>query len=348
MSARETIIPVFVPHLGCPHDCVFCNQRRISGRQEPATPDSVHTAIAQAAALPSTGAKRQLAFYGGSFTAIPLAQQEALLAAAEEEIRAGRIDSIRLSTRPDAIDEAALKRLCSYGVETIELGAQSMDDEVLRLSGRGHTAEDVERAARLVKEAGFRLILQMMTGLPGDTDEKSLRTAEKLIALRPEGVRIYPTVIVRDTALYELWQAGKYREHTVEDAVRVCARLLPLFEAAGIPVIRLGLNPTEELSAGAAAGGAYHPALGELVKSRILREKAAALLEGVAQGSRVIVTVGKGKTSQMTGQHRQNIEVLCARFALASLRVRENPAECGSFLTVSVENECELEYNKPI
>ena len=280
MSARETIIPVFVPHLGCPHDCVFCNQRRISGRQEPAAPDSVHTAIAQAAALPTNGAKRQLAFYGGSFTAIPTAQQEALLAAAEEEIRAGRIDSIRLSTRPDAIDEEVLTRLRAYGVETVELGAQSMDDEVLRLSGRGHTAEDVERAARLVKEAGFRLILQMMTGLPGD-----MRTAEKLIALRPDGVRIYPTVIVRDTALFELWQAGKYREHRVEDAVCVCARLLPLFEAAGIPVIRLGLNPTEELSAGAAAGGAYHPALGELVKSRILREKAAALLEGVVPGS---------------------------------------------------------------
>ena len=327
MSARETIIPVFVPHLGCPHDCVFCNQRRISGRQEPATPDSVHTAIAQAAALPSNGAKRQLAFYGGSFTAIPTAQQEALLAAAEEEIRAGRIDSIRLSTRPDAIDEAVLKRLRAYGVETVELGAQSMDDEVLRLSGRGHTAEDVERAARLVKEAGFRLILQMMTGLPGDTDEKSLRTAEKLIALRPDGVRIYPTVIVRDTALYELWQAGKYREHRVEDAVRVCARLLPLFEAAGIPVIRLGLNPTEELSAGAAAGGAYHPALGELVKSRILREKAAALLEGVVQGSSATLHVHPTRLSQMLGQRRENVKTLCDAFKLRELRVLPDAPE---------------------
>ena len=321
MSAREQIIPVFVPHLGCPHDCVFCNQRRISGREEPASAETVHTAIAQAAALPRTGAKRQLAFYGGSFTAIPPAQQEALLAAARQEIEAGRIDSVRLSTRPDAVDETVLERLKTYGVGTVELGAQSMDDEVLRLSGRGHTAADVERAARLVKAAGFRLILQMMTGLPGDTEEKCLRTAGRLIALRPDGVRIYPTVIVRDTALCELWKVGKYREHTVEDAVRVCARLLPLFEAAGIPVIRLGLNPTEELSKGGAVGGAYHPALGELVRSRIWRERARALLADAAPCSRVTLRVHPTRLSQMLGQRRENVETLRRELDLDELRV---------------------------
>lgn len=321
MSAREQIIPVFVPHLGCPHDCVFCNQRRISGREEPASAETVHTAIAQAAALPRTGAKRQLAFYGGSFTAIPPAQQETLLAAARQEIEAGRIDSVRLSTRPDAVDEAVLDRLKTYGVETVELGAQSMDDEVLRLSGRGHTASDVERAALLVKAAGFRLILQMMTGLPSDTEEKSVHTAERLIALRPDGVRIYPTVIVRDTALCELWKAGKYREHTVEDAVRVCARLLPLFKAAGIPVIRLGLNPTEELSKGGAVGGAYHPALGELVRSRIWRERARALLADAAPGSRVTLRIHPTRLSQMLGQRRENVETLRRELGLDELRV---------------------------
>ena len=145
-----------------------------------------------------------------------------------------------------------LARLRRYGVETVELGAQSMDDEVLRLAGRGHTAEDVVNAAGAVRAAGFHLILQMMTGLPGDSAEKDVETAKKLIALHPDGVRIYPTVIVRDTALYELWRAGRYREHTIEDAVAVCAQLVPLFEEAGVEIIRLGLNPTEELSAGAA------------------------------------------------------------------------------------------------
>ena len=231
-----------------------------------------------------------------------------------------------------------LDRLRTYGVETVELGAQSMDDRVLRLSERGHTAADVEKAAELVKSAGFRLILQMMTGLPGATDETDTETARRLIALGPDGVRIYPTVIVRDTALYDMWQAGSYREHTVEDAVRVCAKIVPLFEAAGIPVIRLGLNPTEELSGGAAAGGAYHPALGELVKSRILLEKAHAMLAGTAPGSRVVIEVGRGRTSQMAGQHRENLRRLQEVFSLKGIRICERPEANEEITRISIEN----------
>jgi len=321
MSARESIIPVFVPHLGCPNDCVFCNQRRISGALEPATAEDVKKAIAEAAALPYIGAKRQLAFYGGSFTAIPSCQMLSLLNAAKEALDAGLIHSVRLSTRPDAIDGEILNTLAAHGVETIELGAQSLDDEVLLLSGRGHTAKDVEDASRLIKERGFRLILQMMTGLPGDSDEKSIETARRIIALNPDGVRIYPTVIVRDTALFDLWQAGEYSPHTVEDAVRVCARLVPMFEKAGIPIIRLGLNPTEELSGGMAAAGAYHPALGELVKSELMYRKAAVLLEEISPGSRVKLGVAPNKISQMTGQKRSNIIRLTERFSLSELKV---------------------------
>ena len=238
MSARAFILPVFVPHWGCPHACVFCNQRRISGAAMPARAEDVKKAIQEAAAFLPKGGKRQLAFYGGSFTAIPVKEQEALLGAAKEALDRGEIDAVRLSTRPDAIDEAALSRLKAYGVETIELGAQSMDDKVLQFAGRGHTAYDVERASKRIKEAGFRLILQMMTGLPGSSDESDAETARRLIALKPDGVRIYPTVIVRDTALFDMWQAGEYEEHTVEDAVRVCAKIVPLFEQAGIPIIR--------------------------------------------------------------------------------------------------------------
>ncbi len=337
MSARAQILPVFVPHLGCPHACVFCNQRRISGAQSPAKPEDVKNLTAQSAAFLPQGGKRQLAFYGGSFTAIPEKEQEALLSAAKEALDRGEIDAIRLSTRPDAIDDAVLARLRRYGVGTIELGAQSMDDRVLRQSGRGHTAADVERASALVRAAGFELILQMMTGLPGSDDEKDVETARRLIALKPDVVRVYPTVIVKDTPLYDMWRSGAYREHTVEDAVRVCAMIVPLFEAAGIPIIRLGLNPTEELSGGAAVAGAYHPALGELVKSRVLLNKARALLQTAAPGSRVTITVGRGKTSQMTGQKRENLRRLTEEFRLAGLRVRENPAENGEILAVSVE-----------
>ena len=319
MSARVSVLPVFVPHLGCPHACVFCNQRRISGQLKPASPDDVEQVLQEAAAFPRHGEKRQLAFYGGSFTAIPVAMQNALLTPAHEAILRGEIDSIRLSTRPDAIDSLTLDRLRFYGVRTVELGAQSMDEEVLRLSGRGHTAEDVRRAARLVKDAGLELILQMMTGLPGDSPEKSLYTARELIALQPDGVRIYPTVIVRDTELYGLWQRGEYREHSVEDAVELCARLLPLFEEAGIPVIRLGLNPTEELSSGEAAAGAYHPALGELVKSRMLLHRAEELLQGAKPGSHIRIGIDPRLLSQMIGQHGENRRKLTEAFSLGSL-----------------------------
>ena len=338
MSARASVIPVFVPHLGCPHACVFCNQRRISGRERPASAEDVREALRLARAVPREG-KRELAFYGGSFTAIPEKQQLSLLSAAKEALDAGEIDAVRLSTRPDAVDAAVLERLRAYGVETVELGAQSMDDGVLRRSGRGHTASDVERAAREIKAAGFRLVLQMMTGLPGDSPEKDLETARRLIALRPDGVRIYPTVIVRGTPLEALWRAGEYREHTVEDAVAVCARILPLFEAAGIPVIRLGLNPTEELSAGEAAGGAYHPALGELVRSRVMLEKARELLTEIAPGSRVTLGTAERTLSQLIGQKRENLRRLRGEFRLAEIKVVSAPVNEGEIVILSVEKD---------
>lgn len=332
MSARERILPVFVPHLGCPHRCVFCNQQRISGQQRAATADTVREAVEQAS---SAEGGLQLAFYGGSFTAIPAAEQESLLACAKEYRESGKIASVRLSTRPDAIDEEVIARLRRYGVETVELGAQSMDEAVLCASERGHTASDVEKAAGLLRENGFRVILQMMTGLPGDTKEKSIETARRLIALKPDGVRIYPTVIVRDTPLYASYLRGEYREHSVEEAVDWCAELLPLFESAGIPVIRLGLNPTEELSSGAAAAGAYHPALGELVKSRILRNRAEELLAGIPAGSSVTLGCASSRLSQLIGQKRANVAYLSEKFSLSELRIRSTDAKNGEIRVLS-------------
>lgn len=322
MSARACIVPVFIPHLGCPYACVYCDQRRISGQHGPVSEALVEQAVESAAALPRTGARRQLAFYGGSFTAIPARKQIRLLIPAKAAIDRGEIDCIRLSTRPDAIDPETLDRLRTYGVETIELGAQSMDDEVLRLSGRGHTASDVAAASEMIRAAGFRLVLQMMTGLPGDTPDRAIETARRLISLRPDGVRIYPTVIVRGTELHELWLAGRYREHTVEDAVSICAKLVPLFERAGIEVIRVGLDPTEELSGGEAVAGAYHPALGELVRSRIWLDKARGLLKDLPRGSAVVLGAPPEKLSQVIGQRRGNVRALIEELGLRELRVR--------------------------
>ena len=321
MSARASILPVFVPHLGCPHQCVFCDQRSISGHKETVSANTVRRTIEQAAALPPNGAGRQLAFYGGSFTAVDPKLQEELLRAAKEAIDRGEIDSIRLSTRPDAIDGETLVRLKRFGVRTVELGAQSMDEDVLRLSERGHSTEDVRRASSMIREAGFELVLQMMTGLPGDTEEKCIATAKALIALRPDAVRVYPTVIVKGTKLYEDWLKGKYREHSVDEAVAWCAMILPLFDQAGIPVIRLGLNPTEELSGSEAVAGAYHPALGELVKSRILLDEARDCLIGAIPGSDLTLAIGRRYLSQLIGQKGKNREILLREFSLRSLQI---------------------------
>ena len=317
MTPRRRILPIFVPHAGCPNDCVFCNQKRISGSLLPASAETVRIAVSTLA----PGSGYELAFYGGSFTAIPETEQEVLLAAALPARESGAVSAIRVSTRPDAITEEKLARLRLYGVVTVELGAQSMCNEVLLRSGRGHTSEDTVKAAKLVKDAGFTLILQMMTGLPGGDDARDIETARAIAALRPDGVRIYPTVIIQNTPLEELWRAGKYRAHTVEDAVRVCARILPIFDSAGIPVIRLGLNPSDELSGGAAVAGAYHPALGELVRSRLWRDKAEAMLSGVEPGEEVVLGVARSRISVMTGQHRANVSYLQERFALRSVRI---------------------------
>ena len=278
-----------------------------------------------------------MALYGGSFTAIPAVMQVELFEAAKPFLEDGTIDSIRLSTRPDAIDGETLERLKHYGVTTVELGAQSMNDRVLYLSGRGHRAKEVEDASRMIKAAGFKLILQMMTGLPGDSDEITVETAEKIIALQPDGVRIYPTVIVRDTELYDMWRQGDYAEHTVEDAVRRCSRIVPLFEQADIPVIRLGLNPTEDLSGGDAVGGAYHPALGELVYSRIMRDCAEELLRGVKEGSAVVLGVNPADISKAIGQHRCNIEYLSEKFGLKSLKIKSCDIDKSKIIVTSLE-----------
>lgn len=308
-----SVIPVFIPHLGCPHDCVFCNQKRIAGKVNAPKPSEV-SALLDVAFERSPDA--EIAFYGGSFTAIPLNEQEEYLKVAAKF----NPKSIRLSTRPDAITGPILDLLKKYGVKTIELGAQSMDDSVLTASNRGHTAEDVRASSRMIKAAGFNLILQMMVGLPGEDKNSAVNTAREIAKLKPDGVRIYPTVVVRDTCLEDMWRRGEYTALTVENAVEVCADITEIFDEANIPIIRMGLNPTEDLNGGDALGGAYHPAFGQLVSARrwlrCLREMICEI-----NADEIIIYAHPKEISNVAGHKGENKKKLMEEFSLKKITI---------------------------
>jgi len=328
MTPKRSIIPIFIPHMGCTHECVFCDQRSISGQHKQFSTISVESIFDEAMSknphMRDISRPVEIAFYGGSFTALSVSLQDELLLAASQILKYNPDNSIRISTRPDCIDMQTVLRLKSFGVATIELGVQSMCEDVLLLSGRGHSAADAADAANTINAAGVCLILQMMTGLPGDSTEKSIYTANKLKELKPDGVRIYPTVVVKGTALHNLWLCGEYKEHTVDDAIELCALLYEIFDNAGIPIIRLGLNPSDELSAGLAVAGAYHPSLGELVYSRVWFNRASKLLEGVTPGEEITLIVKFGNGSRMRGNKRENITKLIDKYGLKSLTVIES------------------------
>ena len=324
MSPRNRILPVFIPHLGCPYHCVFCNQNAITGQDYSASVEMVRNELKQAGCrqdMECVAEPYEVAFYGGSFTAIPEEVQKEFLSVVQPYRKSGWIRSVRCSTRPDAISLHNLSFLREQGVETIELGCQSMVDDVLFRSGRGHSAGDVREAADLIRSQGFYLVLQMMTGLPGSDPDKDLLTAVRLADMKPDGVRVYPTVIIRDTPLYDLWQKGEYREHTVEDAVSICSRIVPLFHEKQIPIIRLGLNPSDELSGGIAAGGAYHPSFGELVYSRVMRNRAEDILRNRHLSDVTELHVAPSFVSKMTGNRRCNLEYLSSTFSGTVFRV---------------------------
>ena len=248
----------------------------------------------------------EIAFFGGSFTAIDRSYMLSLLEATVPYI--DRFKGIRISTRPDAVDDEVLSLLKAYHVTSIELGAQSMSDTVLTLNERGHTAEDVRRASELIKEYGFALGLQMMTGLYGSTPETDLATAEAFLSLRPDTVRIYPTVVMDGTRLGELYKAGLYQPQELNSAVELCAKLIPLFEENGIRVIRVGLHDSESLKEHRLAGP-YHPSFRELCESRIMLEKATALLRDTEKGKHTLCVNPKCR-SKMTGNKRANLIAL--------------------------------------
>lgn len=315
----------FVPHLGCPHQCSFCNQFEITGKTAEPTPEAA--AETARLALETLGDRREnaeFAFFGGSFTAIPRERMVAFLEAVAPYVGRGGYRGVRVSTRPDAVGDDVLDILSKYRVAAVELGAQSMDDRVLALNGRGHTAADVMRASARIRARGFELGLQMMTGLPGDSDEGALRTARALCSLSPATVRIYPTLVLRGTRLEKLYRAGDYRPQGLAQAAALGARLLRLFTERGVKVIRLGLQQTGELAENYVAGP-IHPAFRELCENRLYLEAARKALAGLpVRGKRVTLGTDPRALSKLAGQKRSNILALEREFS-CRLRLRGEP-----------------------
>lgn len=315
-------VALFVPHQGCPHACSFCNQKTISGKSKLLTVEDIDEAVKTALSTADCN-KGEIAFFGGSFTAIDRGYMVKLLERAKLYIDKGLFAGIRISTRPDCVDEEILALLKEYGVTAIELGCQSMDDEVLSLNRRGHTAEAVVSAAKLIKAQGFEFGVQMMTGLLGDTDEKCIETAKKLIELRPDTARIYPTVVLEGTELADLYKVKKYLPQSVEDAASLCAELLMIFRQHGVRVIRLGLHSGGNVEEGYVAG-AYHPAFREICESKIYLHKVLEAIEnGRVPKGEIEITVGSRYVSMLTGQKKSNISYLKDRGYICKIRQDE-------------------------
>ncbi len=323
--SRHYIIPIFVPHFGCPHDCVFCNQRKITGLSTNVTVNDVKRIIDDHLETFKKDSFIEVAFYGGSFTAIQKDIQEQLLSVPYEYKMSGRIQNIRLSTRPDAIDNDILILLENYAVDTIELGVQSLDNDVLVKSERGHSDSDVYEASELIKERGFKLGHQIMLGLPGDTKEKSLLTAKNVLEMRPDMIRIYPTLVIRNTALERLMEEGNYNPMSLEEAVEISSKILMLFNIHDIPVIRIGLQPTENIQMGRdVVAGPFHPAFRQLVEEAVFK---CLFLEYIYRnkinvyGKNISINCSNAMASVIAGQHGKNRESLRDELGFNKLRI---------------------------
>lgn len=272
MSRNYYIIPVFISHQGCPHQCVFCNQDRIAGVYEEVTANDVRNRIdSYLDTMNTKNSTIEVSFFGGTFTAIPVQKQKELLEVAKEYKDKGFIQKIRLSTRPDAINGYILSYLKDYKVDIIELGVQSLNDKVLRLAGRGHSVADVENASKLIKDAGFTLGHQIMPGLPGDTEYIDIETVNRSIEMKPDIARIYPALVIKDTPMEVMYNRGEYTPYSLENAVKISREMLRLYNEAKVKVIRIGLQPTDTIAEGKdVVAGPFHPAFRELVEGSLI------------------------------------------------------------------------------
>jgi histone acetyltransferase (RNA polymerase elongator complex component) len=314
------IIPVFLPFLGCRQRCLFCNQS-VTAEEVPSPPCVRNFIEESIKELPSNGTReKQVAFYGGSFTAIGKESQILYLKAARPFLTSGSINSIRISTRPDALDEETLSLLKEYGVKTVEIGAQSMIDEVLFLSQRGHSVADILSATSRLKQCGFEVGLQLMIGLPGDTHELFLETIDRVIDLNPDFLRIHPTLVLRGAPLQILWETGRYVPLSLEETIRWLKKGLLALERSGIRVARIGLQPTQGLEKHFLAGP-YHPALHQCVDSEIALDMAEHLLRNNSGGSHALFLCHPKEVSNLRGQENGNIFKLKKQFQLEEIAI---------------------------
>lgn len=304
---KTITVPFFIAHQGCPHRCVFCDQVKISGgREDLPGSDAI---LERIASYRETAGSRDLevAFFGGTFTSLPAGGQERLLAPLQPLLARGELSSVRVSTRPDAIDAATAAFLRERGVGTVELGIQSLDDSVLASAGRGHTARDAENACRLLSAAGFRVGLQLMPGLPGESRATALATLRRALALEPAFLRIYPTLVLAGTELERLYRAGSYVPPTLPGAVSLCKVMLQEAMKASVPVVRIGLQATEDLRKGAIVAGPWHPAFRQLVEAELFFDLMAKLSSGLPPRQRVTFVCSPSRVSDAAGQRRANL-----------------------------------------
>lgn len=311
---KHANISIFVPHIGCPHRCSFCDQRTISGAQHAPSADDVRELCRKALGEVRSPENTEIAFFGGSFTAIPKAYMTELLDAAHEFVGEGKFRGIRVSTRPDCIDREVLDILKKYGVTAIELGAQSMCDHVLEANERGHSAEDVVNACGLIREYGFELGLQMMTGLYKSSLMNDMDTARYMVGIHPDTVRIYPVVVLRGTRLGELFEKGVYEMPSFDEMASFCAKLIVLFEEHGINVIKCGLHASEFVERDM-LGGFYHPAFREICESLIYRAEMEhkLIFDFPFDSGKAVLAVNGRCISKAVGQKKANIRYFMER-----------------------------------
>lgn len=312
---RKYNLPIFIPHRGCPHDCTFCNQKKITGVDTDITACDVRDMIKGfLSTIQSDNVSVEVAFFGGSFTGLELETQEGLLSVAAEFFP--RVSGIRLSTRPDYINDEVLDLLVKYGVTTVELGVQSSNDEVLRLNNRGHNFDDVKNASGMIKARGISLGHQMMLGMYGSDPQRDMQTAKDIIALQPDCVRIYPVVTLRDTKLQKLYENGEYKPYTVDVAATLAKEAVCMFRKRKIDVIRVGLHSSEELDAGdCVVAGPYHQAFGELVESLCFRDVIEMEIEKKNLGNCVLeFECNPNDVSKVIGHKKMNKEYFMKKY----------------------------------
>ncbi|MFR9071123.1 MAG: elongator complex protein 3, partial [Paraclostridium sp.] len=321
---KKRIIPIFVPHRGCPHDCIFCNQKKITGVSTDITSDDVRRIIEEYLTTIDKDASIEIAFFGGSFTAIDMDIQRNLLSVAKEYVDKNIVSDIRMSTRPDCINDEILTMLKEYKVSIIELGVQSLDDRVLIDSVRGHSDKDVFESANLIKKYGIKLGLQMMIGLPSDAEEKCIYTAKEFIKLNPDCVRVYPTLVVKETGLEKLLVENKYTPFTLDESIEIVKKVLVLFYTNNINVIRVGLQATEDIAIGKEVlAGPYHPAYRELVESKMYGDYIEYLINKYEAKENINVLVNKKNVSRILGNKKSNVKELKEKYGVI-LKTKES------------------------